>query len=331
MKSHRLSASTEYSGFESVDLVVEAIPENMVLKQDTFKELEGIVSKDTILASNTSALSITEMASGLRHPDRFVGMHFFSPVHRMPLVEVIRGEKTSDETVASIVSLAKKCGKTPVVVKNCPGFLVNRILIPYVNEAIYLASEGVSISRIDRLAREFGMPVGPLEPRYDEVGLDVGYKVSKILEEGYGERMVLSTVFSVISDNDMPLKGKKSGEGFYNYSAKEKVESTQMTQWLSQYHTSRTISDEECVDRLILIMVNEAARCLEESIVESPGHLDMAMIMGCGFPPFRGGLWAYALDQTIDNCVKRLEDLSDRVGSRFQVASYLKNFKPEGE
>lgn len=330
LKMGRLTATLDLDGFDKCDVIVEAVPEDMSLKKRLFADLEDIVSADTILATNTSALSITQMASDLKHPERFVGMHFFSPVHRMPLVEVIRGEKTNDETVYQIVRLAKTCGKTPVVVQNCPGFLVNRILLPYVNEAIYLASEGISIERIDRLAVAFGMPVGPLTLA-DEVGLDVGYKVSKILLDGYGERMALPPVFERIAADDMPLKGRKSGEGFYTYNGDKKQSSATMKKWLSETKSSSaSLSDADIVDRLMFIMVNEAARCLEEQVVESAGHLDMAMIMGCGFPPFRGGLWAYAESRGLAECVDRLADFSTRFGNRFNVSEYLKEMSLKG-
>jgi len=324
LKMGRLTSTLSLDGFEHSDIIVEAVPEDMALKKQVFADLESVVSSQTILASNTSALSISEMASDLKHPERFIGMHFFSPVHKMPLVEVIRGEKTNDETVYQVVTLAKRCGKTPVVVQNCPGFLVNRILMPYVNEAIYLASQGVSIDRIDRLAVKFGMPVGPLTLA-DEVGLDVGYKVSKILRDGYGERMNLPPAFETLFSQEAPLLGRKSGEGFYTYQGKKKEVSAKMQGYMtSEQSAKEKISDEECVDRLILIMLNEASRCLDESVVESAGHLDMAMIMGTGFPPFRGGLWAYAEARGFANCVERLTEFSARYGTRFEASAYLK-------
>ena len=184
----RWSATTSLKGFGSTDIVIEAIIEDMQIKKQTFLDLEKIVKPSTILASNTSSLSISEMANGLEHPERFIGMHFFSPVNRMPLVEVIPGEKTSDETTVKVVKLAQKCGKMPIVVKNCPGFLINRILMPYINEAIEIYKEGAEVAEIDGQIEMFGMPIGPLG-LLDEVGIDIGLKVSKVLSEGYKGRM----------------------------------------------------------------------------------------------------------------------------------------------
>ena len=315
----RFSGSLDFSGFKNKDVVIEAVVEQMSVKQAVFRELELAVSEHTIIATNTSALSVTEMATVLNHPERFCGMHFFNPVNKMPLVEVIPGEKTSQETVAAIVQLSKLLKKTPIVVKNCPGFLVNRILIPYVNEAIYLLQDGAKIDRIDAIATAFGMPMGPLMLA-DEVGLDVGYKVAKNLEEGYGDRMKLSESFESLH-RCKNLLGRKSGSGFYLYDHR-KHPNPVVYEWVKQSGVSG-LTDADILDRLFLTLVNESARCLEESVVENAADLDMAMILGTGFPPFRGGVLRYADDRGISEIVDRLGEFQARFGDRFSPAPLL--------
>lgn len=321
----RITPSTVDKGIGHADVIIEAIVEDMGIKKSVLAELENKVSQDTIICSNTSSLSITEMAADLKHPERFLGMHFFSPVNRMPLVEIIPGEKTSPDTIASVVALSKRLKKTPIVVKNCPGFLVNRILIPYVNEAVCLLEDGVDIALIDRLAEQFGMPLGPLALA-DEVGLDVGYKVAKILEEGYGKRMKTAGLFFDLNKHEK-LLGKKSGQGFYLHSKTSKKPNPQVEKLVNSFRLTHNqhhfVSQKEALDRLILIMVNEAARCLEEKVVANPAYLDMAMIMGCGYPPFQGGLLRYADQLGIDYITLNLNNLSHKFGERFQPANYL--------
>ena len=219
--------------------------------------------------------------------------------------------------------LAKKLKKTPIVVQNCPGFLVNRILIPYVNEAVYCLQDGAGITEIDSIMTAFGMPLGPLALA-DEVGLDVGYKVAKILELGYGPRMTVAPAFDVLH-NQQGLLGKKVGKGFYTHGKKKHVNTEVMTAIQIYTHINKTmISPKHILERLLLIMVNEAARCLEESVVASPALLDMAMIMGTGFPPFRGGLCRYVDEIGADKIVDQLSKLSDQLGERFIPAEGLK-------
>ena len=210
---HRISPTTDYSGFDGADLVVEAIVEDMAIKKKVLQEIESQVKPDALICTNTSSLSVTEMASGLKRPKRFVGLHFFNPVNRMPLVEVIPGEKTSPKTIVAAVALARQLGKTPVVVGNCAGFLVNRILLPYVNESVRMFEEGVDMERIDRLIEQFGMPLGPLALA-DEVGLDVGLKVAQVLEKAFGSRMHTPQLLDTAVKNGDML-GKKTGKGFY--------------------------------------------------------------------------------------------------------------------
>ncbi len=318
LKVDRISADTHMRGFEHIDIAVEAIIEDKEAKQTLYKTLEEKLSKETIIATNTSSLSITKLAESMEHAERFVGMHFFNPVNRMPLVEVIRGEQTSDKTVATVIALAKKAGKTPIVVGDCPGFLVNRLLIPYIIEAVHLFEEGESFEKIDRLLLNFGMPMGPFR-LMDEVGLDVGYKVAKILEDGYGSRMKSAPIFDRIY-NDLGLLGKKKGAGFYTYVKNVAVANENVTSLVS---VNRSFSEQEIIDRTLLIMVNEASRALEEGVVKNARYLDMAMVMGTGFPPFRGGLLAYADKRGIKHIVTKLDYLANRYGERFLPSNLL--------
>ncbi|MEN8147211.1 MAG: 3-hydroxyacyl-CoA dehydrogenase NAD-binding domain-containing protein [Campylobacterota bacterium] len=324
LKVDKISADTEMRGFERSDIAVEAIVEDIDAKQALYKSLEEQFSDDAVIATNTSSLSITTLAASMKHPERFVGMHFFNPVNRMPLVEVIRGDKTSDKTVATVISLAKRAGKTPIVVGDCPGFLVNRLLIPYIVEAVHLFEEGEDFENIDKLLLEFGMPMGPFR-LVDEVGLDVGYKVAAILEEGYGQRMKTAPIFKRMY-NDLGLLGKKKGAGFYTY-VKNIAEVNDIV--LSLVSAKRSFTDEEILDRTLLVMVNEASRALEEGVVKNAQYLDMAMVMGTGFPPFRGGLLAYADERGIKDIVARLKDLANAYGERFVPSKLLDKMAKE--
>lgn len=315
MGMQRLSGTVDYSGFQRADVVIEAVIEDMDVKKRVFSDLENQVREDAILATNTSALSVTEMATALRLPERFVGLHFFSPVNRMPLVEVIPGKKTSPETIARTVAFSKTLKKTPIVVQNCPGFLVNRILIPYVNEAIHLLEDGADIATVDRVMETFGMPLGPLALA-DEVGLDVGYKVAKHLEAGYPDRMKVASSFENIHKTK-DLLGKKTGRGFYIHGRKNKVNPHMYGLINSR---QKTMATDEIVDRLILMMVNEAARCYDEKIVVSAAYLDMAMVLGTGFPPFRLGPLRYADQRGLTSVLERLSFLAKTVGPRFTPA-----------
>ncbi|MBU6339716.1 MAG: enoyl-CoA hydratase/isomerase family protein [Rickettsiales bacterium] len=330
IKLAKVTSGLDYTAFDKSDLVVEAVVENMNIKKKILAEVEGKVSENAVIASNTSSLSISEMATSLKNPERFAGMHFFNPVNRMPLVEVIKGEKTNDKTVATIVKLSKKLGKTPVVVKDVPGFLVNRILLPYMNEAAYLLQEGADLLKVDHLIEKFGMPMGPFVLA-DVVGIDVGVKVAHSLHEGYKERMKVAEILDEIYNNHKELLGKKSLKGFYSYSKDEKVKpvlNPEIAELLSQVRKNKsinvsTISDAEIIDRSILTMVNEAAKCLEEGVVKNARQLDMAMIMGTGFPAFRGGVLRYADSYGIKEVVVRLREFEKKCGIRFEVSKLL--------
>ncbi len=324
----RISSGVSFVGFGDQDLVVEAVVENMSVKKSVLAELENEIGSEALIATNTSALSVTEMGSALKRPERFIGLHFFNPVNRMPLVEIIPGEKTSPRTVASLVAFAKKMRKTPIVVKDVPGFLVNRVLMPYMNEACRLFEEGAFVERVDEALVGFGMPMGPFRLA-DEVGIDVAFKVASTLQEAYGERMTLSGLLSAMYEDDH-LLGKKGGKGFYLYlSGKTKpVVNDQLDKRVEAVlkkvgSRRRHPPEDEILDRTLLMLVNEAARCIEEGVVEEPGYLDMAMLMGVGFPPFHGGPLRYADQRGIGRVVKRLEEFARDLGPRFTPAAIL--------
>jgi len=333
LKTGKVSTGLDYTAFDSADIIVEAVVENMAVKKNILAEVETKVKKDAIIVSNTSSLSISEMAHALKNPERFAGMHFFNPVNRMPLIEVIRGEKTSDETIAGVVKLSKKLGKTPIVVKDVAGFLVNRILLPCMNEASYLLQEGADLKQVDSVMEKFGMPMGPFILA-DVVGIDVGVKVAHSLEEAYGKRMRVADTLEEIYKNHKELLGKKVGKGFYKHGVKAEING-EIAGILAKVRSEKNItttyiSDAEIRDRCILTMVNEAAKCLEEGVVENARYLDMAMIMGAGFPAFSGGVLRYADNRGIDEVVKRLQEFSKH-GSRFEVSKLLLEMAQSGK
>jgi 3-hydroxyacyl-CoA dehydrogenase/enoyl-CoA hydratase/3-hydroxybutyryl-CoA epimerase len=293
------------------------------------QELETKVGDKAILATNTSSLSVSEIASGTKHPERVVGMHFFNPVDKMPLVEVIRGKDTSDEAVATIFQFSKKLGKTPIVVKDGPGFVVNRILGPYLNEAVYLLSEGVPPRKMDAVIEKFGMPMGPCT-LLDEVGLDVGIKVSKILHQAFGERMKPPPLMDKASAGNR--YGKKTGKGIYLYNGGRHQENDpELFSRIGVKENPSAVSDELILKRCIYLMVNEAARCVEEQLVRDVADIDIGMIFGTGFAPFRGGILKYADTVGAEAVVADLEILHRNHGTRFQPASFLQQLAVSGK
>ncbi len=317
-KLSRISGGTDFDGFQSLDLVVEAIVEDMEIKKKVIGEIEGYCHEECIIATNTSSLSVTEMAKGCLRPENFAGMHFFNPVHKMPLVEIIRGEKTSDKVCATVFDLAKRSGKFPVVVKDGPGFLVNRLLLPYLNEAIYLLEEGLSIDEIDNAYLRFGMPMGPLH-LIDEIGIDVASKVASVFETAFGKRAKPSSLMSEIIQ--MGRLGKKNKKGFYKYDENGVKGAVDIGAYS---HSSKNLDEKVVVHRGIFAMINEAALALfEDQIIDTAEQVDLAMIMGIGFPPFRGGLLKYADIMTVKEIVRSLREWSDNMGDRFQPSRPL--------
>ena len=310
----RITGATDYSGFSGVDLAVEAVVEKMDVKKAVVKEFEQVAKEKAIFASNTSSLSITEMAGASKRPERVVGMHFFNPVDKMPLVEVVRGAKTSDETVAVIAGLSRKLGKLPVVVNDGPGFLVNRILMPYLGEAVRLLEEGGSIEGIDRVLTSFGMPMGAII-LLDEIGIDVAHKVADILHDGLGERIKPSPLLGALAKDG--YLGKKNGKGFYLYKGRRRKGPDATVYGKIKARGGSKPAPEEIIDRTVLLMIKESALCLEEKIIERVDHLDAALIFGVGFPPFRGGLLRYADKIGAGVIVAKLDGFAKKHGERF--------------
>ena len=274
---HLLSACTDYSGLKSADLVIEAVPEILQLKQAVYEELEAVLSERAVIASNTSSLPISELAGRARHPERLVGMHFFSPADVMPLVEVIAGQATSHAAVATAVTTAARMGKVPVVVSDSPGFLVNRILAAYALEAAQMVDEGVPAEQVDRGALHLGMPVGPVR-LVAEVGVDVMRKVLHQLRSHFGDHLPAP---AWIDRDDLASAFERRADGKWS------VRAAVLASWIGKPDSDYPARDIE--DRLFLSLVNESARCLQEGIVASPGLLDLAMVYGTGFPAERGG------------------------------------------
>ncbi len=325
-KIDMISGTTDYSGFKLVDVVIEAIVEDMKIKQKVIAEVVSQTRPDCIIATNTSSLSVNEMATAHPNPANFVGMHFFNPVHKMPLVEVIRGEKTSDEATATIFELSKKLGKIPVVVKDGPGFLVNRLLMPYLIEASFMLEEGASVEKVDAVfVNDFGMPMGPFT-LMDEIGIDVCGKVVKIFHESFGDRVQIPPSMSKLVE--LKRLGKKTQKGFYHYDPSGKRGEVDQSVYadLGLKAPTDTINDKDIVQRGIFAMINEAALALiEEHIVDTPEEVDLAMIMGTGFPPFRGGLLRYADSVGTAYIADELETYATKVGDRFKASVPLRN------
>jgi 3-hydroxyacyl-CoA dehydrogenase/enoyl-CoA hydratase/3-hydroxybutyryl-CoA epimerase len=323
-KMAHISQGLDYSGFQQADIVIEAVVENMDVKKKVFRELSDVTRENTILASNTSALSVTEMASVVKNPGRVIGFHFFNPVSKMPLVELITSPQTSSETLVTALELVKHLGKTPIVVKDSTGFIVNRILLAYISEAGRILEETGALEDIDEVMTQFGMPMGPFTLS-DEVGLDVGSKVMHILEARFGKRFTPSPIFENLLAKG--YLGKKSGKGFYVHKDKNLSTNTEVMDLLGE-KSLKSLDKELALKRMMGIMINEAAMCLQEEIVDGADSIDVGMIFGTGFPPFRGGLLKYADSLGIDKIVEDLEGLSlDLRTSRFEPCAYLINLK----
>ena len=331
-KMELVSGGLDYDGFGRADLVIEAVVEKMEVKRQVLREAEERVPEGCVLTTNTSSLSVDEMAEALERPDDFAGMHFFNPVHKMPLVEVVRGARTSDVAVATVYSLATHLGKVPVVVrKDGPGFLVNRILGPYLNEAGHLLAEGARVEDVDGAAEDFGMPMGPLR-LVDEVGVDIARHAGETLHEAFGDRMAPAAPLVALGATDR--LGKKGGLGFYRYEDgdEEGVDPDIYRVLGDAVPEGRVDFDpREIRARLVLVMINEAAHILEEGIVERAADVDLGMIMGTGFPPFRGGLLRYADDIHPREVLDRLQEYRESLGLRFEPAPLIRRLAEEDQ
>jgi 3-hydroxyacyl-CoA dehydrogenase/enoyl-CoA hydratase/3-hydroxybutyryl-CoA epimerase len=324
-----ITVTTDYSGMKNADVVIEAVFEDLKVKQAVLRDVEREVP-NAIFASNTSSLPIGKIAEPAQRPDKVVGMHFFSPVNKMPLLEVIRAAKTSSETVATIVALGKKIGKTVIVVNDGVGFYTSRILLPYMNEASHILSEGAAVEDIDRALVDFGFPVGPMQ-LMDEVGIDVGAKVAHILEGAFGERVKAPAGFEKLVESGR--LGRKAKKGFYLYGesgSKEKVVDRTVYELLPEGQRRHSPPQNEIAERCVLMMVNEAALCLGEGILRSARDGDIGAIFGLGWPPFRGGPFRYADSLGAAQVVEKLRRWQDKCGARFSPAPLLQELAKSG-
>ncbi|MBL4889156.1 MAG: enoyl-CoA hydratase/isomerase family protein [Candidatus Lindowbacteria bacterium] len=318
-----ISVGLDYGGFGRADVVVEAVVEKMEIKKAVLAEVEKYVSTKAVIATNTSGLSIDEMATAMERPERFGGLHFFNPVDRMPLVEIIKGKETNDSTVATLFALARKLKKTPILVSDSPGFLVNRILLPYLLEGARMLEEGVPVEQIDKAAETFGMPMGPFK-LVDEIGLDIGLHVARHLEESFGDRMKVPAILDTFLNAG--FLGKKVGKGFYVQGKGKKSKPVLNEDIYDLVGTGGTRETDNSIrDRLITVMLLEAVRCLEDHVVQRPEEIDVGMIYGTGFPPFRGGLIRWGSTIGYASIIKRVSSFRDEHGERFEAPPMLKD------
>ncbi|AXN29828.1 fatty acid oxidation complex subunit alpha FadJ [Vibrio coralliilyticus] len=312
-KMLQMSGGTDFTSFNHADVVVEAVFEDLNLKQQMVADVEDNAKDTTIFATNTSSLPIHQIADKAQRPENIVGLHYFSPVEKMPLVEVIPHETTSDETISTVVEFARKQGKTPIVVKDCAGFYVNRILAPYMNEAAQVLMSGEPIEQLDKALLNFGFPVGPIT-LLDEVGVDIGAKIMPILVEELGERFQGPDVFDILLNDNR--KGRKTGKGFYTYKGKKKEVDKSVYKLLSLSPESK-MAEKDIAMRCVLPMLNEAVRCLDEGIIRSPRDGDIGAIFGIGFPPFLGGPFRYMDQIGVKKLVEMMNEHAQKYGDRF--------------
>jgi 3-hydroxyacyl-CoA dehydrogenase/enoyl-CoA hydratase/3-hydroxybutyryl-CoA epimerase len=337
----RFDATRELVGVAGCDLVLEAVAEKLAVKQQVLGDVARQVDAGAILATNTSSLSVDAIAKGLPQPERVVGIHFFNPPKKMPLVEVVRGARTRDDVVTAACALAVRLGKTPVVVRDVAGFLVNRCLGPYLDEAVRLFIDGAEPAHVDRLLRNFGMPMGPFA-LLDEVGFDIAAHAAKSLHEAYGERMAPSPradagLPSLIAAGRL---GKKTGHGFYRHArdGKARPQVSELNHFHQKGQGARALTGDQIVDRLVLAMINEASRCLAEDVVASAADVDLALVFGTGFAPFRGGPLRYADALGVAEVVRRLHAIAQSSdvlargagAERFTPAALLREHAAKG-
>jgi 3-hydroxyacyl-CoA dehydrogenase/enoyl-CoA hydratase/3-hydroxybutyryl-CoA epimerase len=323
----RISPSPTEVPLMRVDLVIEAAVEKMDIKKTLFQRLDGLVREDTILATNTSALSISELAAVTRHPGRVVGLHFFNPVHKMQLVEIVTGRETLPDVAQRAVQFAQRVGKLPVLVKDSPGFVVNRILLPYMVEAAELFWKGDRADWIDGAMLHFGMPMGPLRLT-DEVGVDVALDVAATLAGAFPDRMRVPEVLPALQSAG--LLGRKVGKGFYKYRKGSDDLPNEQAATLRPAQMANQLYRDEIEKRLVLLMVNEAARCLEEGIVATPGEIDLAMVVGTGFAPFRGGPLRHADSMGVTKVADELSQLVTTAGEHYAPCNLLREMAKTG-
>lgn len=333
MLEKQLTTTTSLEDLKDVDLVIEAVLEDMKVKQNIWKRLEGICLASTVFATNTSALPITEMATVLGDPGRMIGLHFFNPAHRMPLLEVICAEKTSDQTLATSVAFARAIKKVPIVVNDGPGFYVSRQLGGLFGGAVFLTADGVDGADIERAMVEFGMPMGPATLA-DLTGIDINYHVAKTFEKRLGERYKVHPLTELVYQTG--CYGRKTGSGYFDYSGEKPVPNPKVLAVMQKYLEEngvkpRKMPRPEIVDVMLALGINEAALMMEKGICDRPQDMDLAMIYGTGFPPYRGGILRYADKWGVQNVYQKLLELEERYGIRFKPANLLKEMAETGK
>jgi 3-hydroxyacyl-CoA dehydrogenase len=318
---------------KDVDLIIEAVLEDMQVKQEIWQQLEGICRDDVILATNTSALPISEMASILADPGRMIGMHFFNPAHRMQLLEIICAAKTSDQTLATSVAFARAIKKIPIVVNDGPGFYVSRQLGGLMGGAVYLSAGGVDGAAIESAMTDFGMPMGPATLA-DLTGIDINYHVNKNFEKRLGQRYKVHPLTELIYQTG--CFGRKTGAGYFDYSGDQPVPNPKVVDVVQKYLqdnqiSPREMSKDEIIDVMLSLGINEAALMIEEGICDRPQDMDLALIYGLGFPPYRGGILRYADKWGLKNVCQNLIDLEKQYGPRFKPADLIKEMAEKGK
>ncbi|HYU30897.1 MAG TPA: 3-hydroxyacyl-CoA dehydrogenase NAD-binding domain-containing protein [Thermoanaerobaculia bacterium] len=324
----RIHGTVDYAALSRTGLVIEAVFEDVEVKRRVIHEVEAVAPESLIFASNTSAIPIGTLAAASRRPENVVGMHFFSPVAKMPLVEVIRHPRASDEAVATVVEVGRTMGKTVIVVNDGPGFFTSRVLGAMLNEAAWMLAEGADIAQVDQAMTRWGWPVGPFA-LLDEVGLDVARHAGEVVREALGDRLEAPAVFAPMID-DRRL-GRKSKRGFYLYEEDKKGRRpVDPAVYALLGWQARPFDDGEFVERCWLQMLNETARCMEEGIITDPADVDLGVIFGFGFPPFRGGLLREADRQGLPWVVDRLDTYAARHGRRLEPADLLRDMARRG-
>lgn len=331
-----ITPTLSYDGLQGVDIVVEAVVENPKVKAQVLAEVEAHVAEETVIASNTSTIPISTLAKSLKRPERFCGMHFFNPVHRMPLVEIIRGDQTSDDTINRVVAYAAAMGKSPIVVNDCPGFFVNRVLFPYFFGFNQLVADGADFVQIDRvMEKQFGWPMGPAW-LLDVVGIDTGHHAAAVMAEGFPDRMGKTGKNAIDVMYEQQRFGRKNGKGFYAHSQDKKGKPVKEAdddsyQLLAAVANEPTdFEPDDIIARMMIPMINEVVLCLEESIVGSPAEADMALVYGIGFPPFHGGVFRY-LDNMGLAAYVALADKFAHLGPLYHVSSGLRRMATDNK
>ncbi|ODA49598.1 multifunctional fatty acid oxidation complex subunit alpha [Vibrio parahaemolyticus] len=331
-----ITPSLHYAGIENSDVIVEAVVENPKVKAAVLSEVESHVGEDTVITSNTSTIPINLLAQSLKRPENFCGMHFFNPVHRMPLVEIIRGEKTSDETINRVVAYAAKMGKSPIVVNDCPGFFVNRVLFPYFGGFSMLLRDGADLTKVDKvMERKFGWPMGPAY-LLDVVGIDTAHHAQAVMAEGFPERMGKQGRDAIDALFEANKYGQKNGNGFYSYTIDKKGKpkktfTEDILPVLADVCADKQEFDEQTIiQRMMIPMINEVVLCLQEGIIATPQEADMALVYGLGFPPFRGGVFRYLDSVGIAEFVEMAKQHAN-LGAMYHVPQMLIDMAAKGE